>query len=133
MNKLQETPVICPYCNIKAKLVSGYYIHPSKKKYRNRRYYLCEDCGAYVGCHKGSDKALGTPANEELRGKRIQTHLFLDSLWRGKKLSRRNAYVLLSKKLDIALRNCHIGEFGLEMCEKAIEAIKRIKNENRRN
>ena len=29
--------------------------------------YICKPCDAYVGVHKGTDKALGRLANKELR------------------------------------------------------------------
>jgi hypothetical protein len=50
---------ICPYCKAKTSFVDSSLIY-------NKSYgmiYICFECDAYVGCHKGTDKAKGSLAN----------------------------------------------------------------------
>ena len=55
--------VYCDYCGREAEFVDSKIIY-------GRSYgkiYLCRNCMAYVGVHKGTDKPLGRLANAELR------------------------------------------------------------------
>jgi len=116
--------VKCPYCKQPARLAKGSEVYPHIPKLADSWYFLCEDCYAYVGCHRGTKKALGTPANAELRAKRSKTHRLFDRLWKGKKVSRRRAYKNLANYLEIELDYCHIGMFDSDRCTKTIEYAK---------
>ena len=62
---------ICPYCGKPTEYVDSSIIY-------GRSYgmiYLCRDCRAYVGVHKGTDQALGRLANAELREAKKEAHL----------------------------------------------------------
>ena len=55
---------ICPYCGQPTEYVD------SAAVYHGISYgmiYLCRKCDAYVGVHRGTDKALGRLANRSLR------------------------------------------------------------------
>ena len=55
---------ICPYCGKETELID------SAEVYQGVSYgwmYICRPCDAYVGCYKGTTKALGRLANAELR------------------------------------------------------------------
>lgn len=82
---------------------------------------MCFNCGAYVGCHKGTIKPLGTLANEELRGLRNQAHSSFDPIWQTRKMKRRQAYKWLAEKLGISEKDCHIAKFNKEKCLKVIQ------------
>ena len=123
--------VICPYCTIKASFID------SKMIFGVRSYgmiYYCHKCGAYVGVHKKTNKPLGTLANAELSKKRVETHNTFDGVWKriaekngaSKKNARSLAYAWLAKSLGIKLRDCHIGKFDLDTCQKVI----RVCNDN---
>lgn len=58
------TGKICPYCGQPTEYVD------SAALYHGISYgmiYLCRKCDAYVGVHRGTDKALGRLANRSLR------------------------------------------------------------------
>lgn len=114
----------CPYCNKEAKFVTGEYVHPFQPRHKNKNYYICVACDAYVGCHKGTRKALGTLANDELRILRMKVHIAFDPLWRSKVITRKEAYIILAKKLNISLTKCHIADFDINRCKKVLEIIK---------
>ena len=107
--------VICPYCEGKA---------------------VCRPCDAYVGVHKddGKNRPLGRLANKELREWKKAAHAAFDPLWQGKMKrdrcskgqARKAGYFWLSKQLDIKFRDCHIGEFGVDMCRKVVEVCGQI-------
>lgn len=54
---------VCPYCKEQTEYVDSACIYG--KSYG--MIYLCRKCDAYVGVHKGTNKALGRLANKELR------------------------------------------------------------------
>ena len=81
MSKKQKEPVICPYCNVPAKLVSSTIV------YGDRDYgliWLCSNfpkCDARVGVHKGQEFPLGRLADKELRKWKMKAHAAFDPIW----------------------------------------------------
>lgn len=67
---------------------------------------------------------MGRLANAELRAAKSAAHLAFDKLWKGGKMSRRNAYAWLAKALDINPLHCHIGMFDVDQCKKVVEVVK---------
>lgn len=109
--------VVCQYCNKPAALVDSSVIYGSSYG----MIYLCGDCNAYVGVHKGTERPLGTLANEETREWRRRAHKVFDPLWRQNVFtSRRTAYRWLAKALGV--REVHIGASDIETCRKIIQA-----------
>ena len=93
---------ICPYCGNPTEYVDSSVIY-------GRSYgmiYLCRDCRAYVGVHKGTDQALGRLANAELREAKKDAHLWL------------------SIQLGIPREICHIGMFDVKDCKRVVELCK---------
>lgn len=93
--------------------------------------WRCDPCDAHVGIHKNSkkNKPLGRLANKELRIWKGKAHKAFDVLWKIKmkrdectKSEARNAgYKWLAEKLGIKRRDCQIGMFDLEQCERTVE------------
>lgn len=113
---------LCPYCKKESVLIDSAVIY--RRSYG--MIYFCETCGAYVGVHKGTDKALGRLANKELRGLKKQAHYYFDQLWDGnnRSMSRDSAYKWLSMKLGLPPKYTHIGMFGEENCRNVINYSK---------
>ncbi len=117
--------VICPYCDVGAKLVD------SKIVYGGRSYgmiWLCSnypDCDAYVGVHRGTKKPLGRMANAKLRKAKMAAHAAFDRHWKSWDLTRRmgrnEAYRVLAEALGICVKNCHIGMFDVDECNRVVE------------
>jgi hypothetical protein len=117
-SKSKKVAIWCPYCNRRAKLTS------SKRVYGGRDYgpiYLCEPCGAWVGCHKGTTNPLGTLANEQLRAARKAAHTAIDPLWKNSDQSRASVYKWLASQMGIARKTCHVAMFNEDQCLQAIE------------
>lgn len=113
--------VICPYCQNLAKLVRGREIYPHRPDLNGLRFYLCRPCWAYVGCHSGTSKPKGSPANSELRDWRQRAHELFDPLWRSGAMSRHQAYDWLSARMELPVTETHIGMFDVERCKKVVE------------
>lgn len=119
---------ICPYCNQKTEYVDSEII------YRIRSYgmvYYCKPCDAWVGVHKGTDKALGRLANSDLREAKKEAHFYFDQLWKAKiemgftkGSARGKAYKWLSKQLGITGEETHVGWMDVELCKKVVEICK---------
>lgn len=121
-----ELPVmlICPDCRGNAELKDSAIIYG--KSYGLA--YVCEHypkCDNFVGCHKGTDKPLGTLANAKLRNKRKETHSLFDQLWRGenRKMSRGQAYKFMADILGIDQSKAHIALLTFAECDKLIKGI----------
>ncbi len=97
--------------------------------------YLCRSCKAWVGTHKGTEQALGSVANSELRDWRREAHAFFDPLWKAKMLkagcsktkARVAAYKWLSSQLNIPVNETHISWFDVDNCKRVIEICKPYK------
>lgn len=91
--------------------------------------WTCIDCQAWVGCHPGTENALGCLANAELRAAKQAAHAAFDPLWKkkmvkdecSKSFARKSGYRWLSKEMGIPWKNTHIGEFTVEQCLQVVD------------
>ena len=121
-----QAGIICPYCNRTAKLVDSGEVYAKSYGWM----YLCRDCNAYVGCHKGTTTPLGRLANAELRQWKVQAHDAFDAIWKrecGGTMSRGDAYKWLGKVMNLPPNLCHIGEFDVEQCKRCIRNVAILK------
>ena len=130
-----QIPPMCPYCPIESRLVSSVEVY-------HRDYgmiYLCSNypaCDAFVGVHKGTNRPKGSLANKPLRSLRMEAHHLFDSLIDrkiardnvSKKEARKVGYLWLTEQLKIEAKNCHIGEFDEQLCQKTIELCSKYTN-----
>lgn len=107
----------CPYCGGDPEYVDSSAVY-------NHSYgmiYLCRPCNAWVGVHKGTDKALGRLANAELREAKKEAHAVFDRIWKERLKSRPLAYKWLSEKLGTPSQYTHIGMFDPKQCKQVVE------------
>lgn len=123
-----EKAPICPECGSEAVLTNGQEIYPKRPDLHKKSFWICRPCNAYVGCHPGSQRPLGTPATKELRSKRSEAHAWLDPLWDARKVgenakplfdSRSTAYKWLAAELGLTSEKCHIGMMDFETASRA--------------
>jgi hypothetical protein len=115
--------VICGYCNRAAERVTGKVIYPHRPDLYEKVIYRCEPCGAYVGCHPGTDKPLGRLATAELRRAKMAAHAAFDPIWKSKTVKRGSAYRWMADQLGIAHSDCHIGEFDESTCNRVVQIV----------
>lgn len=122
----------CPYCNRPTKYVDSAVVY--SRSYG--KIYYCSDCQAWVGVHKGTNKALGRLANAELREWKIEAHKYFDPLWQkkmqqglSKTQARRRAYKWLAGLMGIPASETHIGMFDVDQCKRVVEICKRYYHE----
>ena len=110
--------VYCDYCSRRAEFVDSKIIYG--KSYG--MIYLCRNCMAYVGVHKGTAKPLGRLANAQLRYWKKRAHAEFDPLWKyGRFRGCRNAaYAWLAKELGLPVENTHIGMFDVTTCRRVV-------------
>ena len=114
----------CPFCVGQMQLVDSAEVYQQSYGYM----YLCSNypnCDTYVGCHRGSTRALGTPADRTLRQARKAAHEIFDRLWRGGGWRRRDAYQRLQEVLQLPLERAHIAMLTEGECWKLCRAVKR--------
>lgn len=116
---------ICPYCGRPTELVDSAEVYHG---YSFGPIYICRPCDAYVGCHKGTTRALGRVANAELRYWKHQAHEAFDKLWKGdtKVMDRGMCYEFLSEELEIPPEYTHIGMFKVETCKRVVEICNKV-------
>ena len=145
MGKRRTPSPDCPYCGEATGLVSGKSVYPHKRELHGKFFFRCGPCDAYVGCHPGTKRALGTPANKELRRARMILHNErLDPIWLhaetcgaydpedGRAISmirnraRHRVYAWLAEQLGISRDECHTAQFDLDRCRAAWIALKGV-------
>ena len=114
----------CPYCGNATQLVDDTEIYGVSY---GGKYYICKPCDAWVGCHKGTDKALGRIADKNLRELKRKAHEEFDPIWKDGILPRSKAYEVLSIAFELPIEYTHIGMFDEELCRKVIALSKVIK------
>lgn len=120
---------VCPYCSKETKFIDSEIIYGISYG----MIYFCGPCDAYVGVHKGTDKALGRLADKELRKFKKRAHYFFDQIAKTDLINkvwpvfiedvsnRKKAYMWLSQQLNVPIDECHIGMFDENMCRKVID------------
>jgi hypothetical protein len=110
-------------------LVRGREIYPYLPSLATKNFWYCDNSHdpAYVGCHPGTRKPLGTLADTFTRYWRSKAHQAFDPLWKHSSLTRTQAYAKLAKQLEISLPECHIGLFDAKMCKRVVEATHNLK------
>lgn len=126
---------ICPYCSHPAVLLKGSQMpFRGNAAYDDRYFWVCEPCNAWVGCHKGGNRAFGELANRHVRRLRREVHHAFDPIWeadqgrgRSRFQSREKAYRWLADKLGIDREACHIGMFDETACVVALAILRQRK------
>lgn len=121
---MSQAPV-CPHCGKPAALTTGAVIYPHRPDLAQKPIWQCASCSAYCGCHPGTTKSLGTPANKELRTLRMAVHAALDPKWKHSTNPRMRSivYQALAVKMKIATTECHVGMFDEAQCRTALECL----------
>lgn len=119
---------ICPYCGSNAEFTNSSVVYG--KSYG--MIYLCRSCNAYVGVHKGTDRALGRLANKQLRALKHEAHEYFDKIWQLQIMKRAEAYSWLSSVLGLPKEYTHIGMFSEKTCKQVIYFSKQLLNNYRR-
>jgi hypothetical protein len=119
VQKMIYSALLCPYCGDKPTLQDSSVVYG--KSYGP--IWRCT-CGAFCGCHPGTNKPLGRVAKPELRRLKKEAHEHFDRIWKTRKLTRTAAYAMLSRRLGIPKKYTHIGMFSESTCKKVIEISK---------
>jgi len=117
----------CPYCNKRLLLAKGDEVYLHRSDLKDKDFWACWNCEAWVGCHPGTIKPMGPAANKATRKARSDAHAAFDPLWRPSKKGvqksrrRREAYQWLASRLKIEAKKCHIGMMNIQQCRQVIE------------
>lgn len=124
--------IYCTGCEkeVEARLTDGSEIYPYRADLYDLPFWKCDTCASYVGCHyKTEDRTrpLGYLASKKYRDLKIQIHALLDPLWKSGRLSRKEIYNKISKKLG---RQYHTGEIkSVKEANKIIKFISHLKEQ----
>jgi hypothetical protein len=114
------TPEQCRYCGSEVSLRTHFEVYG--RNYSEWPWvYQCGNpsCAAHIGIHPFTNIPLGTLANAELRTARKLAKQPFNRIWESGRMSRRDAYLWLARKLEINASECHFGWFSLDRCTEA--------------
>lgn len=116
-------------CGEPARLTTGAEVYPRYHDLHHKNFYKCDRCKRYCGCHPGTTKSLGIPADAETRRARSLLHdQFIDPIWKPqaqRKKARGKVYAFMALVLGIPRADCHTGMFSIEQCRQVARAVKR--------
>jgi len=126
-----STEVLCDYCQKPAELVTGEVTYPRRPDLRNRNFWYCAGCQAWVSCHPPADAngrhghgdgtvPMGRLANAELRQWRLSFHAVFDPIWKSGTMTRAEAYALVAAEMRLRVQDCHSSLFTMEQCREAV-------------
>ena len=114
----------CPYCHGDTEFVDSREVYGTSYG----MIYICRPCGAWVGVHKGTSRALGRLANEDLRKYKKLAHACFDLVWKAyanmghsPQEARKEAYTWLGGKLGMDPENTHIGMMDIAQCKAVMK------------
>lgn len=120
----------CIECaSTKHRLSSGREAYPHRHDLHSMNFWFCE-CGAFVGCHPGTDKPLGAPAGQATKRARSDAHKVFDRMWKQKRMGRSAAYKWLAAALGIEAAECHIGHMNRETARRVVSIVHEWEAEN---
>lgn len=111
-------------------MTNGRVIYPNRPDLANRKFWVCDDCKARVGCHPGTEIPLGNLADAETRMWRVRAHETFDWLWKTANQpseTRSKLYRWLASKMQLTAEECHIGKFDIKQCK----SVQRLVNDNK--
>ena len=121
----------CDKCCKQAVLTTGAMLYPNRYDLAEKSFWICSECGAYVGCHPGTVTPLGSLAGKRTRLARMMAHRAFDVFWKDRGgVSRGRAYRLLAAKLG--LEHIHIGQSGYKRCAMIVRAVRELEAEHPR-
>lgn len=102
--------IYCCECRdtVVANLASGKAIYPHRTDLHNLNFWKCTNCNNYVGCHKGTSRALGTIPNKLIRELRSGLHAVIDPIWKNGKLSRSQVYKFISERVGYEYHTANV-------------------------
>lgn len=122
--KLHLRPVKCLGCEkvVQGRLTNGKEVYPDKPELKRRRFYVCDTCKGFIGCHdwkKCKNVPIGSIPTKELAEKRKEVFEELKPIIDAKVLSKKRLYGELGKALG--------KDFNIATIETVEEADKAIK------
>lgn len=81
----------------------------------------CLNCAATVGLHPFTNIPLGTLATKAIRDARMAAKDVFQPIWESGEMSRSQAYAWLAQCMGLEPKECHIGMFDQQQCERVVE------------
>lgn len=119
------TIIYCCGCEKKVSTVKkdGSFVYPHRPDLKFKTFFVCDNCGCFVGENTRSGKPLGVIPTKEISSMRQTIHGLIDPLWKDGKISRSKLYNLISEKIGCEYHTANLKT--LDECREIISiAIK---------
>lgn len=110
---METRSIYCCGCghDVMARLTDGREIYSRQGPWDKNPFWVCDECGSYVGCHHkmqhNKTLPLGNLADAEMRNARKHIHQLIDPHWKSGRMPRGLIYAKMTEKLG---RQYHTGE-----------------------
>ena len=126
---MKRINIKCPYCGSRAYLRPASMVHGDHTDDAGAKLYVCARypaCDAYVAAHSDTLLPMGTPADRNLRRKRMEAHSELNRLIDSSLMTRKQAYRWIQVQLGLPEPEAHIAKFSELRCQKVIELCRAL-------
>lgn len=94
----------CCECNriVEPRLTDGAEVYPHREDLSELPFWICDECGNFVGCHHKTDnptQPLGSIPSRLIKMCRKELHSIIDPMWKNGWISRRNLYKEISRRV----------------------------------
>lgn len=105
--------IYCCNCEeeVEARLTDGAEIYPHRKDLHSLPFWICDECGGFVGCHhktKNRTKPLGCIPSPEIKRARKKIHALIDPAWKDGRFDRKAIYDHISKEIGYKYHTANI-------------------------
>ncbi len=117
MTTTQQPAPACPECGAAMVLKqTTRFRYPKTGK--PRLFLACSTwptCPGTHGCHPDGSPC-GIPADKATKQARMQAHAWFDALWQSGRMTRRAAYRVMQRLMDMTEEEAHIARFTRDQC-----------------
>jgi hypothetical protein len=126
----------CADCGRRSDLVGGREIYPHRPDLFKLSFYLCPACpNSYIGCHLGTDSAIGKPGGPETRQAREAAREAFDPLWKAKATrdkirpgkAREDGQKWLAPQLGLRPDDCQINLMDADTALRVVEICRAVR------
>lgn len=81
---MKTKTIYCCTCktDVIARATNGAETYPAREDLHDLKFFVCDKCLNFVGCHKNDGNPLGVIPTKDFKMKRRQIHTFIDDLWK---------------------------------------------------
>lgn len=122
--------VLCPYCNRKARLITGKQLYRSIKRIKHYRFWRCDSCDAHAKCSRDG-KPIGSLANAELRQLRRKAHDLMEWIVASGTMDESELHKMLCQSVGRKSKRVMLVHYSKDDCQAIVDLLEPIQHDLR--